>query len=290
MKNEDNFYWWFEERIAYSKIKHSFYAWKNLNASYSKLKAFKPDILVSEVNYKLIRDFELYLLGLGNSTNTVAEKLIRVKTIVNELVRSGYIEYHKNPFINFKIDTTRTEKKRISIDDVYRLEKIDLSANSNVELARDMYIFSFYCAGIRFGDLCRLKKEMIKDGYLFYQMHKTNKKRKIKLMPSALRIAYKYQGEFIFNTKVIWSNEDKSISSKNALLNKWLKKACKLTDITILSFHTSRNSFADYAKKMHVDAHTIKDMLGHSNIKTTEVYMRDFYEEETDGAFMKMFG
>lgn len=295
MENEASFYWWFEERLAYSKVKHSFCAWKNLDAAYRKMKAFRAELQVVEVNYKLIRDFELHLLNNGLSTNTAAEHLGRVKVIANELVRAGVIPHEKNPFLQFTIDTTRTEKKRVPMADILLLENIDLSAWPNVEEARDMYVFSFYCAGIRFGDLCRLKKVMVRDGYLCYTMHKSIKAkivkhRRIKLQPSALRIAFTREGEFIFNTGVNWANEDRSISAKNALYNKWLKLACRYAGIIGLSYHTSRNSFSDHAKKKFIDVHTLKDLLGHSTVKTTEIYMQDFYQEETDAAFTQMFG
>src|SRR3989344_1370673 len=149
MKDELNFYWWFEERLRYSKIKHGTYNWKKLNVVYNKLKAFRPNLPVSDINYKFLQDFEVHLLSIGNCTNTTADNLFRVKIIVNEIVRSGVIEYHKNPFLHYKIQFKRTEKKRISIEDVRKFENADLSANPNWELARDIYIFSFYCAGIR---------------------------------------------------------------------------------------------------------------------------------------------
>ena len=70
-----------------------------------------------------------------------------------------------------------------------------------------------------------------------------------------------------------------------------LKKLSKLIKAEIeLSFHSSRHSFADYCKNKKVDVHLIKDLLGHSRVSTTEIYMRDFYEEETDDAMDKLFG
>lgn len=294
MENEHNFYWWFERRLAYSKIKHSYYTWKNLNAAYRALKSFRSDLSIIDVNHQLLEDFELFLLQKGNSTNTVAEKMFRIKIIVKGVIAARKMSYEDNPFLTFKIDTQRTVKKRISIENIRKLEQIDLSLFPNESEARDMYIFSFYCAGIRFGDLCRLKKEMIIDGYLCYTMNKSiknkvPKRRRIKLQPIALRIAFAREGEFVFNTKINWDNTDKSISSKNALYNKWLKIACKKAEVIPLSYHTSRNSFSDYAKKKHIEIHSLKDMLGHSTVKSTEIYMQDFYQEETDEAFAKMF-
>lgn len=290
MNKEHNFYWWFEQRLEYSRIKHSHYNWKKLQTVYSKLKSFRQEIFIYDINYKFIQDFEMHLLKMGNCNNTAMENLTRLKIVVTDIVRSGYIEYHKNPFLHFKIKFNRTEKKRLPIQDIFILENFALSDFPNLEVARDLYIFSFYCAGIRFGDLCRLKKDFIRDGYLHYTMHKTNNKRKIKLMPAALKIAYKYEGPFIFNTKVNWIQEDKSINARNVLFNKWLKRSCKLSGITELTYHTSRNSFADHAKKMGIDIHTMKDLFGHSSTKITEIYMKDFYEEETEDAFIRMFG
>ena len=57
-----------------------------------------------------------------------------------------------------------------------------------------------------------------------------------------------------------------------------------------VTFHTSRNSFADYAKKKGIDIHTLKDLFGHTKVASTEKYMKAFYEEETDQALENMFG
>lgn len=295
MENEQNFYWWFERKLAYSKIKHSYYAWKNLNAAYNALKSFRAELSITDMNHQLLEDFELFLLQKGNSTNTVAEKMFRIKSVVKSIIAVRKMPYEHNPFLTFKIDTQRTVTERISIEDIHKIEQVDLSSFPCEAEARDMYIFSFYCAGIRFGDLCRLKKEMITDGYLCYTMHKSiknkaPKRRRIKLQPIALRIAFAREGEFIFNTKVNWTNTDKSISSRNALYNKWLKRVCKKAEVIPLSYHTSRNSFSDYAKKKKIGIHSLKDMLGHSTVKSTEIYMLDFYQEDSDLSFAQMFG
>jgi len=83
----------------------------------------------------------------------------------------------------------------------------------------------------------------------------------------------------------------KIINTKNSLINNNLKKIAKSIKSEVeLSFHTSRHSFADYCKRKKVDVHLIKDLLGHSKVSTTEIYMRDFYEEETDEAMDTLFG
>jgi integrase len=290
--NKEDFYWWFEERLNYSKQKHSLYNWKKLNAVYNKLKVFAPELSIKRLDYKFLLDFEKHMLGLGNDMNTVADNLMRIKIIVNSIIRSGAMEYHKNPFLSFKMTTQRTKKERIEIGDIEKLEAESFVKHPSIQLARDMYIFSFYCAGIRFGDLCRIKMEMIQGGRLRYKMHKTKIERNIKLMPQAIAVIDKYKNskEYLFDTKVDWKNEDQSINARNSFYNTKLKDGCDLIGIKKITFHTSRNSFADYAKKKGIDVHTLKDLFGHTKVSTTEQYMKSFYEEETDSAMDTLFG
>jgi len=56
-----------------------------------------------------------------------------------------------------------------------------------------------------------------------------------------------------------------------------------------VTYHTARHSFADLAKSKSIDIHTIKDLLGHSKVQTTEIYMKSFYKEETDSAMDAIF-
>ncbi|MES3018186.1 MAG: site-specific integrase [Bacteroidota bacterium] len=278
----DDFYKHFQDRIDYTKAKHSFGHYKRLKTVLQKMKEFRSEARIQDINHDFLKAFELFLLKRGNCENTIYENFVRVKTVVKELVRSGRMEYHKNPFLNFKVDKKRVERVRLTIDQIQALESVVLKKDQEIK-ARDMYMFSFYCAGVRFGDMCRLNKSNFIDGRLVYTMHKTNKERSLKLMPQALEIIKRYN--YTFNIKDTFN----SISSANASLNGFLKDIAKPLNIPPISFHTSRHSFTDYAIKNGVDIHTIKDMLGHATVTMTEVYAKSFYTEKTDEAMDKLF-
>ncbi len=292
-KNRLNFYWWFQEKIdSHKDDPKSYYNRQKFAVNLKKLKEFRTTLSIKEVDYKFLQDYEAFLIKKGNHVNTIADNLVRIKVIMNNIVRSGDIEYHKNPFLQFKLKTKKTNKKRVTLEDIEKLESQDLSSNPPAELARDMYIFSFYLAGMRFGDICRIKKDWFKDGSMSYRMHKSEMDRKVKLMDQAIRIIEKYKdvpGEYLFDTKVDWSIELQSISNRNAYFNKMLKVACNDAEIPKISYHTARHSVADLAKKNNLDIHTIKEILGHSKVQTTEIYMKSFYEEETGNAMDKLF-
>jgi integrase len=289
-KVSNDFYHYFQKKVDYSKAKHSHFHYKKMKTVMEKMKEYKPNLKVKEVDFAFLQKYELHLISLGNQKNTIYDNFVRIKTVVIDLVKSGLIEYHKNPFLTFKATKTRVERKRLKYSDVKKMGEIKLEGNEL--LATDMYLASFYCAGIRFGDMCRLDKpNFIQNGSewrLKYRMNKTANRefsaiRNIKIIPQALEIFKR--NNFNFGIKT----DFQSISSANAKLNASLKTVCKKVGIEGISFHTSRHSFADLAREMKLDIRTIQELLGHNKVETTEVYMKSFYQEQTDEAMDKLF-
>ncbi|MDE6858989.1 MAG: tyrosine-type recombinase/integrase [Duncaniella sp.] len=80
------------------------------------------------------------------------------------------------------------------------------------------------------------------------------------------------------------------ISSKNALINKYLKKIAEKAEIEKpLSMHISRHSFAHIAQESGAESSAIKNILGHSNLDTTERYMGSFDTTKTDETLRNVF-
>lgn len=281
----DNFIWWFEEFYKQSKLKSGVYHQKKLNTVLNRLRSFQDPIPLSTLTTGFLRDFENSMIKEGLNLNYITDTLARIRTVVNEVLKDGTMEYHKNPFLNYKLSYVRTEKDRLDITDIEKLEKADVYGKP--ELARDIYIFSFYCGGLRFGDICRLTKDNLQDGRLVYQMNKTKVNRNIKMHPKALNIFKKY--DYQFPIGINFNKVEESISSRNAEMNRALKVACKEAKIKEVSMHTARHSIADYAVKQNLGTRELKGILGHQKIATTEVYMRNFYQEENDEVMDKLF-
>lgn len=80
------------------------------------------------------------------------------------------------------------------------------------------------------------------------------------------------------------------ISSKNALINKELKKIAKLAGIDKpISLHVARHSFAKVAKEEGVETDTIQKILGHEREETTKRYMGELDNSEYDNTLEKIF-
>ena len=80
------------------------------------------------------------------------------------------------------------------------------------------------------------------------------------------------------------------VSAKNALINKYLKKIAEKAEVTTnLTMHISRHAFAHIAQESGAESSAIKNILGHSNLATTERYMGSFNTSKTDSTLRSLF-
>jgi len=158
------------------------------NVVLRKLRAFRKDkpLPIDELTTRFLNDFQLYLQKEGSHQNYIHVNLKALKTIIQkEAIREDKIlPLDKNPFPFFTMPKVlKTEKERLDIKEIEKIENLKIPESDIHFHIRNAFIFSFYCAGIRIGDLLQLKWTNIKDGRLVYGMGKTEKSQNIKLLP-----------------------------------------------------------------------------------------------------------
>lgn len=287
----------------------------------------KKDLLFSEISTAFLSKLEAFLHTLHNErnseaklhANTIALNLRIFKTLINRAIGvEKIIKPEMNPFLGYRHTQIKYgTKEKLNEYEINLVEELVLPERSLIWHCRNYFLFSYYLAGIRAGDLIQLRwSNITTDGRLEYRMGKTKKDRSIKLHKKAQNILKHYYNEDCKPTDYIFPLLDNNapyakyftedqratmppemvkkltemVSSKNALINKYLKKIAALAGITKnVSFHTSRHSFAKVAKDKRVDNNHLKNLLGHSNIKITEIYMGSFETEETDKVMDSIF-
>lgn len=305
---------------------------KKYNGFCNKLEAYlkankKKDILFVEVTTALLSKFEAYLHTLKNERNpeaklhpnTIAINLNIFKTIINRAVEiDKLLKPEQNPFLGYKYTReVSTTKEKLNESEIETIEKLELKEGSLIWHCRNYFLFSFYLAGIRAGDLIQLRWcNITADGRLEYRMAKTKKDRSIFLHDKARDILEHYFVEGCKTTDYIFPLLDSNapyakavtpeqkatlppemiiklndiVGAKNALLNKYLNKIGSQAEITKhISMHIARHSFAKIAKDNNIDNNHLKNLLGHSNIKITETYMGNFETQETDQVMANIF-
>ena len=307
--------------------------WKKYNGFVNKLENFLTDregrirdLTFAEVTPSFLSKFELYLNSLHNERdpekklhpNTIQVNLNIFKTIVKRAIEvEALMKPEINPFLSYSYKGVKTMKEKLDENEIRIIEGLDIGENSLIWHCRNYFLFSFYCAGIRAGDLIQLRWcNITSEGRLHYQMGKNHKDRDLILVDQAKEILSHYYKDEVKQTDYIFpllnasesyakaiTQEEKDtmptelrvklfnqISAKNALVNKYLKKLAALAGIEKrLSLHISRHSFAKVAKQKGTDNTKLKDLLAHSSVKITEGYMGSFDTSENDKALEAIF-
>lgn len=256
---------------------------------------------LDKLDAEWIEGFQDYLLReIGNSNNTVRKKLQRFKAMTDWLIKENHIS--DNPFIKVeKVEPKKINNKvKLTIEQIQAIENLELEKGSQLWHVKNYFLFSFYNAGIRFGDLCTLRWRNLVDGRLVYEMRKTGGKKNIRQLEPMRKILDRYliptskPGHYIF--PLLKKNYRdpielrKIISSKNARVNKLLKTLAKKSGIeSNVSFHVSRHTWAHYALKKGMDLYSISKALGHADLKITEEYIKSFDEEMLDKSMESLY-
>lgn len=302
--------------------------WKRWVGFCNKMEAYAKhrgmeDITFADINLDFLKHYEIYLRTLRNerngnrnlSPNTIYTQFKLFRTLTHEAEKANRIK--QNPFNVFTVSQEKTVKEKLTKEEIDRMNKLDLVAGSVKWHSRNVFMFSYYCAGIRVGDMLHLRwLNVTPDGRLNYQMGKNHKVRDLVLVEQALGILRLYHTDSTLATDYIfpfmpqdkpWSyalqledrdtmlpelkvKMDKCITAKTALINKCLKQIATEAGIDkIVSMHISRHSFAKAAKTKGLDNLSVKDLLAHSNIAVTERYMGDFDTSQNDAALRSVF-
>lgn len=284
-----------------------------------------PDITIEDLTVDLLTRFDNFLHKWENERepgkllhpNTIEVQFNILRTLVHRAIEVGIMEASKDPFLVFKYKGVKTTKEKLSEGEMDRIIALELEEGSLIWHCKNYFLFSYYCAGIRAADLIQLRwRNVTENGRLHYQMGKNHKDRDLVLVEPALEILSYYHKEdakpndYIFPLLdngaeyakfVTLADKDRmkpelrhylyqQVSAKNALINKYLKKIAEKAEVTTnLTMHISRHAFAHIAQESGAESSAIKDILGHSNLATTERYMGSFDTSKTDNTLRSLF-
>ena len=227
------------------------------------------DIPLREINYQFIRDFEMYLLTVReNKQSTIAQYLINLKKIVELAYKNEWI--FKNPFMNYKIEDEKSERGYLTQAEVEILMNCKL--DKRLERTRDVFIFCCF-TGLSYIDVFKLTKQQIHlsiDGaqWIMGKRKKTDVDYFIPMMEIPKKILEKYKTHIFKDSKLL-------PVKTGMIVNRHLKEIAEICDIKKrLTFHLSRHTFATLAMSKGVSLESVSKMLGHKDIKTTQIYAK----------------
>lgn len=227
-----------------------------------------------------------------NSTNTIFTNIKTIREILFYAARKKVYRMDVNPFDGeFKMNWEAPMRTKLTKEEVLKISQARFKDGSRMELARMIFMFCFYHAGIRIRDAINLKWQDIHDPYIRYKQQKTDKIIEIRLRPETKYILDYFQGvtfgksEFIFPL-VKQDVKDKleeyaDRTSKTSLINNELRDIAKKLGIKKkLSTHIARHSFAQIAIGSKMSIAELSTALVHSSTKVTLGYVAGMPNDE----------
>ena len=250
------------------------------------------DLRLDQLNVSMLKDFQIEKESKGLKPNSISSVLRAIRAIYNAAINEDRIEVAKNPFHRYKIPSSNQTKKRaISKEDFLNMRKLKYEKNSALWHTKNYALIMFNCRGMNLIDLVKLKNSNVREDRIFYGRSKTGDPLSVKITPELKQILAHYSIDKSEDDFLFPANYDGSTAKyeKYKTIRRRVNERLKIIalDAGIKEHFTTysiRHSWATIAKFMGISTAIISEGLGHSSLKTTEIYLKRFDNTTLDEA------
>lgn len=230
----------------------------------------RGDLSVRELTPTTVADFDVYLrTTAGQNPNTANKTMRTLKTVILFGTKMGLL--HTDPFMAYRPRPTIPNRGFLTEDELMRIIRKDFPL-PRLSLIRDVFVFSCF-TGLAYIDIAMLRHGNIvcmdNRKWIMTRRKKTDVETNVLLLDIPERLVDRYRTED--------SNDESRIFPmlSNQKTNSYLKEIADLCGIgKNLTFHMARHTFATMSLSKGVPMESVSKMLGHTNIRTTQIYAR----------------
>lgn len=253
---------------------------------------------IEQIDIRLLNEYQAYLkVERKISDRTIANHLITIRTIYNIAIKEGIVSNKNYPFgrEGVKIQNPESIKQGLSQEEVRSIEELNLKQGTKEWHTRNIWLFSFYLAGIRVADVLKTKWSDFHNERFTYKMGKNKKVVSLKTPEKIIHIISQYESQKPHNNGYIFP-ELKKVDKKNAKevlravntagvsLNFYLKRIAEKAEINKpLSMHIARHTFGNISGDK-ISIQMLQKLYRHSSITTTVNYQSNFIHKDVDDA------
>lgn len=256
----------------------------NWVSAYNYLETFTKGILkFADLNEKFCNEFKEYLLTTKSNKsskttlaqNSAVSYFNKLKATLKQAYKDGYLTTDLNAKIE-PVKQAETRRNFLTIEELNSLVKTEC----NNPLLKRAALFSAL-TGLRFSDIKNLVwgeiHHSVENGY---SIQFTQQKTKgVEVLPISEQ-AYSLLGERKEPTDKVFEGLTYS-AYENKHLYQWIGAAGITKDIT---FHCFRHTFATLQLSKGTDIYTVSKMLGHRELKTTQIYAKIIDQTKREAA------
>ena len=247
----------------------------------------EEDLYFEDITHQLIEKYENHLKNKGLCPNSTSFYMRNLRTLYNKAVDEDLCIQNR-PFRHVYTGIAKTAKRAIDIPFMKKIKDLDLTTNPDLEFARDLFLFSFYCRGMSFIDMAYLKKTDLTHDIITYKRKKTGQQLSIKCEECLKKLIKKYEiKDSPYLLPIIKQNSRNDERTQyilaQARINKAIKEVGKLVGSKHpLTLYVARHSWASIAKSKDVPISIISAGMGHESEKTTEIYLTSLTRIQLD--------
>jgi integrase len=224
-------------------------------------------ITFEQMTPEKVEGFKQYLLATAKlEQNTAYLYFAKLKAAIKRATNEG--RFRRSPLLTIEgIKPKESERTFLTIEELRKLQQIECP---NPETKR-AFLFACY-TGLRLSDVRGLTWNNIRDGRIEFRQQKTGKVEHVPLNAQALSLLGEPNGrEHVFKLP--------ATTNINQAIVRWAQRAGVTKE---LSFHVSRHTFATLALTYGADLYTVSKLLGHSDVRTTQIYAKIVDEKKRE--------
>ena len=292
----------FDERISELKSNGQIGTSVSYNCAKNSIEQFQANLKFSDITSSILNKYEKEMLDKGCSRTTISIYLRTLRSLFNNAISNKDIlpslyPFRKNDYEKdkYEIPEGSNIKKALELKEIESIVKYNAVKGSVKEMSRDYWFFIYLTNGLNVKDLCLLKYKDIDGITLKFIRAKTIRQKKEKVIYATLRdeslnIIEKWGNKkksnetYVFpilNGKETLERQRQLIQQLTHTINNNIKSIAEDLEIKkTVTTYSARHSFATVLKRSGASMEIISEMLGHSNLKTTRLYL-DSFEKDT---------
>lgn len=253
-------------------------------------------ISFSKITPKFLKEYQQDMEKNEIRKSTIGMYVRCLRAIINNN-GEPYLTDANYPFGKGKyiVPTGSGREMALQLPDIHLLEAYECN-DAITEQCRDMWLFSFYCSGANFNDICKFKYKNIMNGEIYFIRQKTKSTTQdqkdivVPILEPMQKIIDKHGNESTDKESYLFpilndttTEQERFLKTQNLirLTNKKIKLIAKKIGLMDgISTYTARHSYATILAKLRVPESFIAEQLGHSKRTVTQNYFDSYTKEE----------
>ncbi len=249
--------------------------------AYRRFREFRGDVdlAFNELSPDMMERYEAWLIGRRLRQNSIRCYLRTLSTLFYKASEEGLLS-DRLLFSRVRLSYVKTAKRAIGEKELKAIASLQLPEESTIAFARDLFMFSFYMRGMPFVDMAYLRKTDLKNGMLTYCRRKTNQCLTVAWEKAQQDITDRYASQTRDSPYLLPvirkadGTEYRQYQRMQTNINRALKKIGAMTGLKMpLTTYVARHTWASIARDMNIPVAIISEGMGHSSLKTTQVYL-----------------